>query len=144
MAFTMALQTERKLIGSAITTALYRRAVSPDTGSEPAEILLVEAAASGRSWISRPGYWKSLFRHQLDLARSEALTGRRELARLHAIESLRTYPFNPQALRLVAALSDDPRVGERWRSAAEWIEDPTGDGCHIDHPLCENGHSVID
>ena len=124
----MALQTERKLIGSATTTALYLKATQPGIEITVSRALLHNAARIGDSWVPLPGHWKPLFRDHLALARSEAFIGRRRRARDHALESLRLQPFNPQTLRLMADLSDDPIEEARWRAAADHVETSAGSG----------------
>ena len=97
--------------------------------------LLNDATKIGDSWVSRPGHWKSLFRDHLALAHAEAIIGRRQRARRRATESLNLQPFNPQALRLMAFLSDNPIEAERWRMAADHVETSPGSGFQIQHPL---------
>jgi hypothetical protein len=144
LSFAVTIQTEHKLIGAATSTALDRRAASHDPNAASRSALLTEATRVGETWASRPGHWKTLFRHHLALAQSHALVGNRIRARHHAIESVRLYPFNPQALRLVGALSDDPVEASRWQAAATHIEVSTSAGFHIAHPLREGMRSEVD
>ncbi len=131
----MALQTESKLIGSATSTALFLKASELGVENTVSRRLLNDGTKIGDTWISRPGHWKSLFRDHLALARSEASLGRRHRARRRATESLKLQPFNPQALRLMAYLSENPVEARRWSLAADHVEASSGSGFRIHHPL---------
>ena len=132
-----AIQTERKLVDSATSTALSLRSTHPDLEGPAPSRLAEEATAIGDRWATRPGHWKSLFRDYLALARSAVVLDRRRLARQRAIESLRLYPYNPHALRLMAALSRDPAESSMWLAAALHVEKTAGTGFSIHHPLGE-------
>jgi len=131
----MALQTERKLIDSATSTALFLQATQPGMETAVSAALLNDATKIGDSWVSRPGHWKSMFRDHLALAHTEAIIGRRQSARQRALESLHLQPFNPEALRLIASLSDNPIEAAHWRMAADHVETSPGSGFRLHHPL---------
>jgi hypothetical protein len=105
-AIAMAGQTERKLVGSAVTGALVQRAGSGSLHASDSTALLAAASEAGEAWAALPGHWKCLFRSHLELVRAEVLTGNTDRARHHAIEALRLHPLNPQTMRIVTALAD--------------------------------------
>ena len=133
----VAIQTERKLVGSATSTALTLRSAHAGLESPARSPLLEEATAIGSRWVGRPGHWKSLYRDYLALAQSAALLDRKSLARQTTIESLRLAPYNPQALRLMAALSHDSAESSMWLAAALHVEKTAGTGFSKPHPLGE-------
>jgi hypothetical protein len=126
VAIVVAGQKQEKLIQSATSTALVRRADHEDP--ETAAGLFEQASAIGEGWTDRIGHWKSLFRDELALARAAAETGDLDLARSRAVASLWLYPFNPQAMRFLAAISRDPVEAGLWMAAADQIEAHPADG----------------
>ena len=131
----MAIQTEAKLVGAAKSTALILKTTQPGMQTTVSRSLLNEGTTIGEVWVARPGHWKTMFRDHLALAQSEASSGRRHRARRRAIESLELQPFNPQGLRLMAILSDNPIEAARWSLAADHVEASPGSGFRIHHPL---------
>jgi len=129
------IQTERKLVGSATSTALFLHAIHSDPGASSSSHLLEEATAIGRGWVTDSGHWKSLYRDHLALAKSAARIDRDRMARVQALESLHLYPFNPQSLRLMATLSRDPVEASLWLAASHHVEEDSGNGFTIQHPL---------
>jgi O-antigen ligase len=132
------VQTERKLIASATSTALFLKAAEPDCDPRMKTVLLEDATTIGATWTHRYGHWKSLFRDHLALARSAQLTGRAQLARDEAVKSLQLQPFNPQGLRLMVELSADPVESVLWENALRHVEQTPGNGFRILHPLGES------
>ncbi|MEX1311738.1 MAG: O-antigen ligase family protein [Candidatus Sulfomarinibacteraceae bacterium] len=142
LSIATAIQTERKLVGAATSTALTLRAAHPGLEDPAPSRLAEDATAIGNRWATRPGHWKSLFRDHLALAQSAVVLDRSRLARQRAIESLRLYPYNPHALRLMAALSRDPAESSMWLAAALHVEKTSGNGFSIRHPLGEGTTDV--
>jgi len=130
-----AIENEKKLIGSATSTALFLEAARSGPESLGSADLFEDATRIADDWSARSGHWKSSYRDHLALARSAAFTGRDRLARRQAFESVRLHPFNPQGLRLMADLSDDPIEASLWQNAARHVEDTPGNGFRIYHPL---------
>lgn len=124
----------RKVHVAAAMESLYLRAVERP-GGDPLELAWV--LDKGRELTRLAGCTKTLQRSYLVLAQSAHLLGRRDAALAAAREALELHPYDPEALRLVSNLTDDPAAARRFREAYHYVMDRAIRGFEREYPKIE-------